>query len=445
MSYLFLKEVAFMKATKRGLFLVILSCLLAALAWAGGGDEVGDGEADGVVINVQTLAGPINEQWQQWKRLYEADNPNVTIEISSTDVDTILNLTGTLLAEGEEVDISFYWAGQTINDWGAQGILLDLSEWADADNWNEKRVPTASGFGDYTFCIDFVTMALNYYNPAIFEEAGVEVPTTLEENYAVAEAIKEAGYIPHALGGGNVGYGTNMWFMELLRGYMPFEELNRFVSFDLNPNEADLELFRSDAVYKAFAEWKRYLDNDLYQLGMNATDDAGARNLFTAGQAAIYRGGSWALGQIATEAPDLDFDYFYTPGYQGEESILGAWNAVCVSAKVSDEKKAVIRDLFNKILTETEYANVPIVIGDLPVSVNADPALVEGIHPLYARLAAEANEMMVTLGNWDTLRGARFKQIGFDAHQAFLNGQMTAEEAVDAMYEGAKRVLEESR
>lgn len=433
-----------MTILKRCLWSVLLVALVGLGAWASGGQEA-DGAEDGhVTINVQTLAGPINEQWQLWKRLYEADNPDVTIEISSVDVDTILNLTGTLLAEGEETDISFYWAGQTINDWGAQGIVLDLSDWAEADNWSDKRVPTASGFGDYTFCIDFVTMALNYYNPAIFEEVGVEVPETLEENYQVAAALRDAGYIPHALGGGNQGYGTNMWFMELLRAYMPFEELNRFVSFDLNPNEEDLELFRSEAVYKALEEWKRYLDNDMYQLGMNATDDAGARNLFTAGQAAIYRGGSWALGQIATEAPEMDFDYFYTPGYEGEESILGAWNAVCVSAKVSQEKQEVIRDLFNTILTETEYANVPMAIGDMPVSVNADADQVEDIHPLYAQLVTEANEMRVTLGNWDTLRGERFKQVGFDAHQAFLNGQMTVEEVVQAMYEGAQRVLEES-
>ncbi len=98
--------------------------------------------------------------------------------------------------------------GPALQEWAAEGVLATIDDVAKADHWDEVLPKVVSDIMKYKG--RYVAVPVNVHrvnwlwaNAAAFKKAGVAVPTTWDEFFAAAEALKKAGITPVAHGGQN--------------------------------------------------------------------------------------------------------------------------------------------------------------------------------------------------------------------------------------------------
>ena len=138
-----------------------------------------------------------------------------------------------------------------------------------------------------------IAAACCYYNKDIFEEAGVEVPTTYEELLDTCAKIKEAGYTPITISAGTA------WCLSMLAGYLCDRS-----GVDLAAINAGDESWVQD---KTIAAGEKLLELSQYFQETAAGDsNDDATMAFAMGDAAILIQGSWAIGQMNAYNPDIE-------------------------------------------------------------------------------------------------------------------------------------------
>lgn len=97
------------------------------------------------------------------------------------------------------------YMGPALWDWASKGVLVDLSQMAEAKGWKNVLPPLVEKMIQYDD--RYVAVPLNmqrvnwmWFNPSVFRQAGVEPPATWKELFVAAQRIKAAGYIPISLG-----------------------------------------------------------------------------------------------------------------------------------------------------------------------------------------------------------------------------------------------------
>ena len=165
-----------------------------------------------------------------------------------------------------------------------------------------------------------------FYNKAIFEEVGVEVPTTYAEFVEVSQAIKDAGHTPILM------CGAEPWC-----GSFPVVALFSADVFGDDPDwmlkrKAGEVSFSDPEVVAAFQKFQDLVDAGLIDEGGLGTDFATANQAFYDGEAAMYFQGSWFIGYMEPEVsantgvfllPQDDGD-IYVPIYVGGGTRMSA-------------------------------------------------------------------------------------------------------------------------
>lgn len=191
--------------------------------------------------------------------------------------------------------------GPSIQEWGDEGVLANLDPVAEQENWDELLPEVVSDVMKYDE--HYVAVPVNVHrvnwmwaNPAVFEEAGAEIPTTWEEFFAAADKIQAAGIIPVAHGGQPWQDATTFETIVLGVGGADFYR-QAFV-------DLDAEALNSDTMMQSFEilrRIKQYTDQ-----GAPGRDWNLATAMVINGDAAMQFMGDWAKGEFA--AADL------TPG-----------------------------------------------------------------------------------------------------------------------------------
>lgn len=127
---------------------------------------------------------------------FEAANPDINIEIElrpgGGEGDNIVK---TRLATGEMADLFWYNSGSLFQALNPTQNLVPLTGEPFMDRVIESYFPTVSAGGDvYGVPTDTAMGGGILYNIPIYEELGLEVPTSWDAFMANNEAIKEAGY-----------------------------------------------------------------------------------------------------------------------------------------------------------------------------------------------------------------------------------------------------------
>jgi glucose/mannose transport system substrate-binding protein len=96
--------------------------------------------------------------------------------------------------------------GPVIRQWAQEGVLAKMDDVARAGHWDEvlpKPVSDAMKFNGSYVAVPVNVHRLNWLwvNTRILNQAGARIPTTWEEFFAAAEAIKRAGYTAVTHGG----------------------------------------------------------------------------------------------------------------------------------------------------------------------------------------------------------------------------------------------------
>ncbi|MEJ6395067.1 ABC transporter substrate-binding protein [Gymnodinialimonas sp. 2305UL16-5] len=226
-----------------------------------------------------------------------------------------------------------------ISDLASRGELTPLSE--DTAQWlrdnyaaGESWVSLATAAGPdgtealYGFFYKVDVKSLVWYSPEAFDEAGYDVPETMEDLLALSEEMVENGETPWCIGlgsGAATGWPATDWVEDIMLRTQSPEIYDQWVANEM-PFDAP-EVVNAIEVFGSFAR-----NNDWVNGGSAAVAATDFRDspggLFTfPPECYMHRQASF----IPTFFPeDSDADFFYFPAFEGEDlgsPVLGAGTA----------------------------------------------------------------------------------------------------------------------
>ncbi|MGC2166701.1 MAG: ABC transporter substrate-binding protein, partial [Gallionella sp.] len=236
--------------------------------------------------------------------------------------------------------------GPSIQEWGNEGVLANLSTTAQAGKWDKLLPPVVSNVMKYKG--NYVAVPVNVHrvnwmwvNPAVFKKAGAEVPKTWAEFPAAAEKLEKAGFIAVAHGG------------------QPWQDFTIFESVVLGVGGADFyekALVKLDPValksatmikaFDTFRDVRKHVDKDFSGRDWNL-----ATQLVIQGKAGMQFMGDWAKGEFtaAGKKPGTDYLCVDAPGTAGDFTFN--IDSFVMFKQESPEAKKGQEDLANAIMS----------------------------------------------------------------------------------------------
>ncbi len=310
----------------------------------------GDTEAesgDDVTLTVWSWRTEDVEAYNAIFDVFEEAHPGITVEFEAfqnTEYNQILT-TGLAGSDGPDVPMVRAYGQLQPNIEAGQLEPID-GEVEGLDEIAESVLAGAKGKADgKTYAVPLATQTLQmFYNKAIFEEQGLEVPTTWDEFIEVNEALLSAGVTPMALGAkddwilpifadivGSARYGGSEFEQKVLAGETDFTDPDYVASLEI------------------ISELQPYLTPDV--VGVGYTD---SQIQFTSGQAAQFPGGSFEIATFRNQAPDLEFGSYQVPLPEGavlDAPVSPAYADGNFAVNAKSENKEAAFELLNWLAT----------------------------------------------------------------------------------------------
>ncbi|MDH5797849.1 MAG: ABC transporter substrate-binding protein [Paracoccaceae bacterium] len=214
--------------------------------------------------------------------------------------------------------------GDDVANWLVDNYAAGPS-WVDLGTYNDAS--GASQFFGFPYKTD--VKSLVWYVPENFEDAGYEIPTTMEDLKALSDQIVADGGTPWCIGlgsGGATGWPATDWVEDLMLRTQSPADYDAWVKNDLK--------FNDPKVVAAIEEFGTFARNDDYVAGgagaVASTDFRDSpKGLFSSPpQCYMHRQASFipAFFPEGTSVGE-DADFFYFPAYAGKDlgtPVLGA-------------------------------------------------------------------------------------------------------------------------
>lgn len=419
-----------MKVFKQLTVLGMLFVLVTGMAFATGqGEMAEDGPTQ---ITWWALSGgggadnPRQELREQVISDYTSENPNVEIELTMLENEAFKQKVQVAVQAGNPPDIFHSWGGGVMVEYAQAGQLRDITEFVESELADRIGMGALGvyGYEGQYFGAPYDMGAVGmWYNEAIFEEVGVEVPETWDELLNVVEEVKNAGYVPIALGGGDKWPAHFWWtYLAMRVGGQPA----------FNAAYGGSGSFEDETFVRAGELLLELEALDPFQTGyLGATYDDQAA-LMGNGEAAMELMGQWAPAVQASNSTsgegigdDLGwFSFPSVPGGEGENSdVLGGGNGYVIGADAPDAALD-----FLAFFLQPEY-NIDLVEAEniVPVVDGAEAAL-EG-KPHSQRIASAVSSADYFQLYYDQYLPPAVGETVKDAVVALLAGQTDPEGA----------------
>ncbi|XID91996.1 extracellular solute-binding protein [Paenibacillaceae bacterium WGS1546] len=290
-----------------------------------------------ITITFQNIyPDPTDPKYEMLRKIvaqYEADHPNIKIELDSLNTDQQKLKLKTQAASKEVPDITIVNPAAQMKPFVDADLFAPLNEMVEQNGlkgtFQEGILDYYSFDGNLYALPDGNNIALFYYNKRMFEEAGATVPTTFEELVETVKLLKSKGMTPIAIGEKDSWTGSFLFMNVLLR-------TNGGPGF-LQDVLDGKKTFEDPAFIEAVDAFQSLVQAGAFQEGATSFDYNAGENLFKTGQSAMYFMGSWATGGIETstvgEAGEIGVFKFPTVGGKGnvDEFMLAPGSAFAVS------------------------------------------------------------------------------------------------------------------
>jgi raffinose/stachyose/melibiose transport system substrate-binding protein len=389
---------------------------------SGGGDVTGDLRYLVEAPEDPAQLDPLRAQLE----IFEEANPGITVELEAVPLDTLRTTLQPQLRSGEGPDVFSWGSGPAFGGAFAEaGLLYDLTDAYEQYGW------PVYGFAKDQVTFDGKVMGVPgemetvglFYNVDMFEELGIEEPTTLPELEAAADTIMGTGTIPiavHDAEGWQGGHLLSMALSSRVGGEGMEALLNGEASWD------------SPDVVAALETWQRFNEAGYLPPTPTAVDYDTGNSLFFSGEAAMLPNGSWLVNDI----PEVDFEVGYIP-FPAEDGpgifTAGLGSGPYISANTEHPEAAL--ELVD-FLVSPEFGQF--MVEELTV-IPPFPVEAEGLEvsPLFAQVLEDTASFAGGEGefgaNIDVRSTELFNEAMWNGVQGILTGQQTPEEAAQAM------------
>lgn len=249
---------------------------------------------------------------------FEAENPNITVEVQPVKYDDYYTLIKTKLAGGDIIDVFTLNPGGQTKLFADGGYIMDLTGQPFLANFDEDVLKGQATDGkNYVMPVNGGPIAV-FYNKKIFSDLGLEVPRTYDALIEAANKIKEAGKTPFALGWKD-GWTLGMWASRDLPSLTALEEGQTDFFQKLEVGQAK---FADNPAVKVTIERAK----QLFELGNKdqlGVDYNGVVDLFSKGEVGMMYTGTWPLLDFEKKNPDFynnDLGYFPYP-FSNDEAL----------------------------------------------------------------------------------------------------------------------------
>ena len=325
--------------------------------------------AQEVRVTVAEYSSKTGPYFERMAEQFEAENEGIDIQIEVVPWDVLLQKLTTDISGGVNADLAIIGT-RWLLDFVEQGVAEPLDGYMD-DAFRGRFIETflsPSEMDGQTYGLPVAASArAMFYNEDLFEQAGVEPPETWEDVRAAAEAIA-------ALDGDAAGYGlqgkeieTDVYF------YYPMWSFGGEIVEEDGTSGLD-----SEAAVEAATLYKDMIDAGLTQDGPTAYNREDVQNLFKQGQVGMMITAPFLSGQIAEEAPDLNYGIVPIPaGPDGERGTYGVTDSIILFANSDNKDEAW--QFMDYLFTQEPRSEFTQGEGFLPVlqAVAEEPAFAE--------------------------------------------------------------------
>ena len=366
---------------------------------------------------------------------YAEEHPGFSLNLITTpDRPSYIQKYETLAAANQLPELFDTDATPFAQKLAGQGRMLDIDVLLDdlglADDYREAALNYQRFDDGSLYMVPFeFQLEFFWYNTELFEQAGVEVPATLDDFPQMCTDLRAAGITPIALDG------QDQWPLERYMAYYPFRLAGPEYVQDLKNGDASF----ADPAGRAAAEWLYALGQaECFSEGFSATGYADAQAQFTSGTAAVYNIGTWELANLATDSLDTavrdSVDYFTLPTIEGavtadNEYVTPSGIGMAVNAKTYDP---LVRDFLAFALER--YPELYAATGALSPTSSAETVIPDNATDLYNRAVTQANEVGTEIAMpWDTQLDPATNTRLQQELTLLVQGEITPDEFIETM------------
>lgn len=361
---------------------------------------------------------------------FEAEHPDIDVTFAPTNPPEYDAAVGAKLEGGSAGDIITCRPFDQSLGLYERGNLDSLNDLPGMESFSDvAKSAWTTDDGATTFCVPMAAVIHGFiYNADAFAELGLEEPTTVDEFYAVLDAIKADGtYIPMAMGTIDQWEAATMGYQNIGPTYWKGEE-GRLA---LIAGEQSLADEAWVAPYRELAKWADYLGD-----GYEAQTYSDSQNLFTLGRAAIYPSGSWEISLFNSQA-DFEMGAFPPPvANEGDTCYISDHTDIGIGLNSASSNKEAARTFLSWVASPefgTIFANA--LPGFFPLS--SEPVTLED--PLAQEFASWRAECESTIRSTYAIlsRGTpNLENETWNASAQVINGSETPEAAGERLQEG---------
>ena len=409
---------------------------IASLTLAGFSGAGGDEGSKTLTIQVQSVQQPAFEYAAS---VFNETHPDVKVEFQTITEDQKSSTNAQIMASNDAPDVGLvpinaqpYYALL-----GADALvpLDDLWEEADLEARYGENISTALEWNGsrYTTLFDTVYYNIVYYNKDAFAAAGVDAPenhqiASNDELYDIVAKLKGAGYDGLSMGGAS-GYQFGWLVDAQLAANASDSALTDFLT-SWQPGAEQKVPFTDPEFTDSIAQIQEWNENGVFPEGLVGIAGDQAQAAFTAGDAAMFLGGTWIpsiLGPV-----EFEYDWLLLPGAGDTATLPSLYAGDTLAIPRTSKNIDLAKEFLEVYASDDVQAFAAENVGSLPAVNTVDPSELAGLGPVVLSIIDFTNTTGFGLGLTSTLPGSLGGSLIDPQVQQLISGQITPEKVGEA-------------
>jgi raffinose/stachyose/melibiose transport system substrate-binding protein len=372
--------------------------------------------------------GALGKAWAAAQTQFLATHPGVTIHFELHTFEQMQATAQMFLNSSSAPDlIEINKGAANAGTFAKEALITDMTAESTKRGWDKILAPSIQatclydpktgiqGSGNLYGVTDYGEFVMLYYNQDIFDKAGIQVPTTVDQLYAAADAFVAKGITPFATAGAEYPAQQIFYMLALSKANRQFVTNYQLLK--------GVDFHGPEFTYGAteLATWvqKGYISKNA--VNMKAQD---MQNAFQAGTNPMMMGGSWLFGGLQSAKLPFKWNVELWPGNAISLGSGGNLWAIPAGSKNKDLAYDFIDITLSKPI-QTLMGND----GGLPI--NADTSQItdpqtQQFNKLFAQLVASDG-----IGYYPDWPVAGYYQDLVSATQELMNGTKTPSQFLD--------------
>ena len=385
-----------------------------------------------------------------WSYAVDQFNENDSEEFGGYQIDQVATANdqykqklAVAMSSGQCPDMYIHWTGGPMIEYIKAGYAQDITDLVDKyglrDLYTEASLAQCT-YEDkiYALPVKNDSVAVFFYDKALWAEKGYEVPTTIEELEALCDKMVEDGITPFALANSAAWTGS-MYYMYLVARYGGPEVISSIYAGE--------ESFVNDACIYAGTKIEEWVDKGYFPDGVNSLtpDNGDDRALLYTGEAGMMLHGTWQIASIKTENPDFyaNMGCFAFPTKSDSEAdqkvVVGTMGDNFISFNCTGDKLEAAFKMATYYSTD-EWMALDIESGNVPPLKAATSE-----EPAWQDTLAVLNEASAVQLWWDQYLPSAVADVHKSASQKAFDATATPEEIAQEQQDAMDEYLAENK